>query len=134
MTSLIEWREQFAIGLPEVDHEHRDLIATINTLHARLGSAAPAGEVVGALGDIHSAIAAHFALEERSMAQLGYPALPAHKADHERLLDEILDILDGVAAAQDYSPGALGVMLADWFGVHFRSHDADLHRWLAGRA
>jgi hemerythrin-like metal-binding protein len=130
MTSLIEWREQFAIGLPEVDHEHRDLIATINALHARLGPTAPAVEVVGALGDIHSAVAAHFALEERSMAQLGYPALPAHKADHECLLDEILDIMDGVAAAQDYSPAALSATLADWFGLHFRTHDSELHHWL----
>lgn len=133
MSNLIEWREQFAIGLPEVDHEHRDLIATINALHARLGPAAPAGEVVGALGDIHSAIAAHFALEERSMAQLGYPALPAHKADHERLLDEILDILEDVVAADAYSAGALSSALADWFGLHFRSHDSDLHHWLVGR-
>lgn len=134
MTNLIEWREQFAIGLPEVDHEHRDLIETINALHARLGPAAPAGEVVGALGDIHSAIAAHFALEERSMAQLGYPALPAHKADHERLLDEILDIMDGVSAANAYSPRTLSAALADWFGLHFRTHDVDLHHWLVGRS
>jgi len=132
--NLIEWREQFTIGLPEVDHEHRELIAAINALHARPGLGSSVAEITGALGDIHSSIAAHFALEERSMAQLGYPALDTHKADHERLLDEILDIMDGVAAQEGYAPGALGAALAEWFGRHFRTHDADLHHWLAGRA
>ena len=131
--SLIEWREQFAIGLPEVDHEHQELIAAINALHERLGPGAPVAAVTGALGDIHAAIAAHFALEERSMAQLGYPGLTAHKTDHERLLDEILDIMDDVAAGDGYVPAALGTALADWFGVHFRTHDAELHHWLVAR-
>lgn len=134
MTSLIEWREQFAIGLPEVDHEHRELIAAINALHARLGPGAAASEVAGAIGDIHAGIAAHFALEERSMGQLGYPAMAAHKADHEHLLDEILDIMDGVAATSTYSPDALSAALAEWFGAHFRTHDAELHHWLASRS
>lgn len=132
--NLIEWREQFTIGLPEVDHEHRELIAAINALHARLGLGSSVAEITGALGDIHSSIAAHFALEERSMAQLGYPALAAHKADHERLLDEILDIMDDVQLPYWNAMDRLGERLAEWFGVHFRTHDALLHHWLAARA
>ena len=33
---LIAWREDFSIGLDEVDHEHRELIAMINRLHAEI--------------------------------------------------------------------------------------------------
>ncbi len=35
--SLIAWREEFTIGLPDVDHEHRELIAMINALHESFG-------------------------------------------------------------------------------------------------
>jgi hemerythrin len=132
--SLIEWREQYAIGLPEVDQEHRALINTINALHERLAPGASTAEIAGALGDIHSGIAAHFALEERTMAQLGYADLAAHKADHERLLDDVLDMLDDVLQPDWRSMERLGQRLADWFGVHFRTHDAALHRWLVARA
>lgn len=104
--SLIEWRDEFRIGLPEVDEEHRSLIEEINRLHQELVVGAAIVRVTGAIGDIHSAIAAHFALEEKEMTALGYDGLVAHKTDHERLLDELLDMLDEVVAAGTYDPAA----------------------------
>ncbi len=131
--SLIEWRESFSIGLAEVDGEHRALIDMINALHASLGPQAGAGRIVAALGEIHARIAAHFALEERAMRQLDYAARGEHKADHERLLDELLDIMDSVESPADYDRTVLGKRLDDWFVGHFRTHDLRLHAWIAGR-
>jgi len=132
---LIEWREDFSIGLPEVDEDHRRLIAGINDLHERIEAGADASLVGSILGGIQSDIAAHFALEEKDMTALGYDQLAAHKADHERLLDDILDIIDEVCEGGRYEPAALAGRLSSWFGVHFRTHDARLHSWLvqAGR-
>lgn len=132
--TLIDWREEFAIGLPDVDHEHHELIAMINAAQESL--VAPntdAGRILAALGEIHARIAAHFALEEREMRKLGYVWLLEHKNDHERLLDDILDIMNVVESPADYDPGALGGRLSRWFTEHFRTHDAWLHRWLASR-
>lgn len=128
---LIEWREEFSIGLPGVDHDHRELIAEINRLHDQIRSGDEVAALSVTLGGIQTAIAAHFALEEKDMASLGYDQFAAHKADHERLLDEILDIIDEVCERGRYDPEILAGQLASWFGVHFRTHDARLHGWLA---
>ena len=130
--SLIAWRDEFTIGLPDVDYEHRELIAMINALHESLGPGSDMPRIVAGLGEIHARIAAHFALEEREMRELGYIHLAEHKEDHERLLDDILEIIDSVESPRDYDRGALGDRLSAWFTVHFRTHDARLHRWLAG--
>lgn len=106
--SLIAWRDEFTIGLPDVDHEHRELIAMINALHESLGPAADVARVVAALGEIHARIAAHFALEEREMRKLDYISVREHKDDHERLLDDILDIMDAVESPADYDPVGAG--------------------------
>ncbi|MEX1993664.1 MAG: hemerythrin domain-containing protein [Steroidobacteraceae bacterium] len=129
--NLIEWRDEFRIGLSEVDHEHRMLIEAINRVHRDLASGAAVPRVTAALGDIHAAIASHFALEEKEMAALRYDGLQVHKAEHERLLDSILDMLDDVHAAGGYEPDVLGPQLSAWFVEHFRTLDAQLHRWLA---
>jgi hemerythrin len=131
--SLIVWRDEFTIGLADVDHEHRELIAMINAVHESLGPAADTEKVVAALGEIHARIAAHFALEEREMRKLDYISVTGHKDDHERLLDDILDIIDTVESPTDYDPEALGRRLSRWFTEHFSTHDARLHRWLVGR-
>jgi hemerythrin len=128
---LLEWREEFCIGVPEVDHEHRELIALINSLHGRLTAPGDAAAVGEFLGKLHGQIAAHFALEEKVMRERRYGGFRSHKADHERLLDEIRDIMDGYELHGRYDPGALGTALDAWFTVHFRTHDARLHGALA---
>ena len=131
--SLIAWREEFTIGLPDVDHEHRELIAMINALHESLGPAADVERIIAALGEIQARIAAHFALEEREMRRLNYISVTEHKDDHERLLDDIMDIMAAVESPADYDPEAFGRRLSRWFTDHFRTHDARLHRWLVGQ-
>jgi hemerythrin-like metal-binding protein len=128
--SLIEWRDDFRIGIAEVDHEHRELIELINELYSGLGSERTDDRVERCLGEIYARISAHFALEEKVMADRGYGDFQPHKADHERLLDSILDIMDEHAAQGVLDDAGFGTRLAEWFGGHFRTHDARLHRFL----
>jgi len=131
--SLIEWNDAFRIGIESVDHEHRELIALINELHLSLAGDAAKERVDDFFGELHAAISAHFALEEKTMMELGYPAFEAHKADHERLLDEIREIMDGHwrGAYRDYQ-AELSAHLKAWFGVHFQVMDAPLHAFVGG--
>lgn len=131
--SSITWRDEYSIGLPEVDHEHRELIARINELTESLGPATGLSEVLAALGEIHARIAAHFALEEREMRSLKYVLAGEHKSDHERLLEDILEIVADVELRQGYEPALLEQRLSAWFTEHFRTHDAKLHHWLVAR-
>jgi hemerythrin len=126
-TRLIEWRDDFSVGLPEVDHEHREMIAMINALQLEAAGGAGIASVLAALGEIHARISAHFALEEKCMTSLGYEGYPEHKADHERLLDDIRDIMEEVSTTGHFDPAVLGLRLADWFVGHFSSLDARFH-------
>lgn len=128
--NLIDWRDSFSLGLPEVDFEHKQMIGDINRLHGDLGADATPSEVASSLGEILSAITAHFALEEKSMVSMGYPSHSIHKSDHERLIDRLLDILDEVCAEGRYDAATLSTAMSDWFVDHFRTHDAELHRWM----
>ncbi|HSR72736.1 MAG TPA: bacteriohemerythrin [Kiloniellales bacterium] len=133
--ALIEWRETFKVGVPSVDHEHEELIALLNRLHEQLKSREEAAgdkeTVLRFLGEVHAGIAAHFALEEQIMRECGYDQYADHKADHERLLDEIREIMDRYEAAADTDyEGELSQHLRDWFTVHFRTKDARLHRMI----
>lgn len=125
--SLIEWRDAFSVGVPAVDHEHRELIDTINQLNDIAIAGGSAERIIAFLGEIYAQISAHFALEERVMREAQYDELAAHKAEHEALLDTLRDIMDSVEDGRDYDEQALGKKLDEWFSVHFRTQDARLH-------
>lgn len=126
--SLIEWRDEFSVGVAAVDLEHRELIDLINELHALVGDNASADNVVSMLGEIFAQISAHFALEEKYMRDTRYPLFDEHKSDHETLLDELRDIMDLVEIDGSYDEQALSDDLQRWFTEHFRTHDAKLHK------
>lgn len=128
--TLLQWQPGFALGIEEVDHEHRTMIELINSLHDRLGDRRTGEAVEAFLGEVHSGISAHFALEEKVMRDRRYDALAAHKADHEQLLDELRELMDEQAGGATLDDLRLGTRLADWFGGHFQTHDARLHRHL----
>jgi hemerythrin len=127
MTAL-EWRDEFFIGIPEVDHEHQELIASINDILEQLGQHQHGPQTADCLGELYGDIAAHFALEESVMVARNYDEYAAHKADHEHLLDDIRDLMDELEDSADLDLDAFSARVSDWFVGHFSSHDARLHR------
>lgn len=128
--SLIEWDEKFSVGVAAVDHEHRELIGLVNEAHDRLMRPGTEGEVLDFLGEIYTRISAHFALEEQLMRAKNYDGYDEHKTDHERLLDEIRDIMDDYEDEAFFSEEQFAHQLRAWFTEHFRAYDARLHNKL----
>ena len=126
--TLIEWRDEYRTGIRGVDYEHEELIARINSVYALVESSAARTDVVDGLGEIYGDIAAHFALEEQMMRRVGYPEYAEHRADHERLLDEIRELTEDYEQSVDLDRAEFECRLRDWFQNHFSTHDARLHR------
>ncbi len=128
--ALIEWRDEFSLGIAEVDHEHRELIDLINAAYAHMQDDESAAEIDDFLGEIYARIAAHFALEEKMMRERGYDQLAEHKSEHETLLDDIRDLMDAYEDGVLSGETELAAKLQAWFTEHFRTQDARLHRKL----
>lgn len=128
--TLIEWRKEFELGVPDVDAEHKELVDLINETYAELQSGRSKNTILDFLGEIFAKISAHFALEESIMRKHGYDQYVEHKTDHEHLLDDIRDIMDDYEDGVVPSEEDLAQRLSAWFSDHFRSKDARLHKYL----
>lgn len=126
----IAWKPEFSVGDPAVDHEHRELVELVNVAAGAILDRRPDADVDRCLGDLYRAISAHFAHEERQMTRARYDQLAPHKTDHERLLDNLRDIMDRAETTDAATGLRLTAVLEAWFVDHFRTHDARLHRRL----
>lgn len=127
---LLHWEDRYSVGIAAVDHEHQELIELINRLYEEATAQRSKGTVIGFFGDLFKAISAHFALEERFMRERGYDQLVQHKNDHERLLDEIRDLMEDFEASSQFGEQRLAQALDAWFSRHFETHDSRLHKAL----
>jgi len=126
----IEWREEYSVGNAAVDQEHEALIEQINQLYEQLSLPMDTITIETMLSDIQTDISTHFALEELLMQEAGFFEYEAHKQDHERLLDQIHDMMFHFSEDPDSGKELLLNRLSDWFSQHFRGFDARLHSQL----
>lgn len=125
---LIEWRDEYRTGIGGVDYEHEELIRQINAVYDAVENRGEREHVIDSLGEIYGSIAAHFALEEQLMLRHRYEHYPEHRADHNRLLDDIRDITEEFERSVELDDDRLRQKLADWFQQHFKTHDSRLHK------
>ena len=125
--SLLEWKPEYSVGIASMDDEHREMIALINDVYAKLGTSPDADTIEDCLEEIFNTISLHFALEERIMREQGYDEYKDHKEDHEDLLDEIRDLMEAFVNSPTQGARMLEERLSDWFAQHFASFDARLH-------
>ena len=128
--ALVEWQEDFKIGIDEVDFEHQELIELINASYNEAKKDNSEAAVMDFLGEIFEKISAHFALEEKLMREMKYDQFQDHKEDHERLLDSIRDIMDDYMDRSSMDEEQFGEHLKEWFVRHFSTLDARLHNFL----
>lgn len=127
---LLEWKNEYSLGIPEVDYEHRELINLINDLLMELNVNGASAGITDSLGEVYARIALHFALEEKIMREQNYDQFTEHKTDHNRLLNEIRDIMDEYENSVNVDTETFAERLDRWFSNHFRTMDARLHKHL----
>ena len=125
--SLLSWKPEYSVGVESVDYEHQELINLINEIYEEMKARKDADSLEQFLGDVHFAISAHFALEERLMREADYVEYEAHKDDHEDLLDQLRDLMDLLVDDPNKGLEAMKDRLSAWFENHFATFDARLH-------
>ncbi len=126
-TRRLEWTEKHRIGVDYLDYEHQKLFKTINLLTDELDRHVDKEEINACLGEIHARMTAHFALEEQYMREKRYGDYAAHKAEHDKFLDDFVDVMVRFENAPGDSESALlRGELMHWIDGHVLTSDKRL--------
>jgi hemerythrin len=130
----LEWTAALAVGLEEIDAQHKELFRRAGQLldGLRQGDAA---QIVPLVQFLHRYAVVHFGAEEDTMRAEGYAGYHRHKAEHDRF---IADLLSLSAELDERGPGAFlsvkaSAWLSDWLQAHVAGTDAEMARFLRGR-
>ncbi len=132
--SIAVWKAEYLTGDLQVDQEHQQLFAIVNSLH----NAILEEEDYPALQKIFNHMATHtvehFQTEERLMQAKGYPGFDRHKQAHDALLTKVEDLIQQLEE-QDLPPSVkLTEFLTEWLAHHIKGEDQKMIRFFQRQA
>jgi len=106
-----------------MDYQHKKLLETVNALHEALLSGKSERELNKIFQDLMVYVHAHFAEEEQSMQAHNYPEYVQHKAQHDVLYQQVLDLQKRLREGNEIFNLEVVYFLREWVIQHVIRED-----------
>lgn len=139
----IIWSKDYALGIEEIDNQHKELVLIINRIE-QVAVSDPdhpnfAEKVRGVLKDVRDYTVLHFSSEEVILKMFDYPDFVEHKAKHDKfvaLVGNKKKIIEDSLKAKDNEKvieelNAIFKFLGEWIIVHIQKSDFEYGEFLA---
>jgi hemerythrin len=128
----LEWSPSLAVGVDEIDAQHRSLFAQARRFDEAVRSREPSRQLEVLFGFLVRYAEEHFASEERLLLESGYPGAEAHVREHHDFRRRLGSLIPHWESEGD-SPAlllALSGFLSRWLLEHVGASDRALGEYL----
>jgi hemerythrin len=128
----ITWREDLAIGVEQIDNQHKELFTRIDGLFEACNKGKGKEEVTKVIDYLGDYVVTHFSDEEALQKKYGYPEYNGHKMLHTQFIKDF-GALKGSLDNEGVTPGLvikMNKLLIDWLINHIKRTDKALAAYL----
>ncbi len=128
----LEWKDEYALGMPAVDLQHKRIFECIVSMAAETAAKHDRGLADASFVQLLRHLQEHTALEESMMRSFGYPGLDRHIEEHRQIQAAVQD------SAQESPRTNLSVSLEviesihKWQREHIMTSDRHYMEYLLG--
>jgi hemerythrin-like metal-binding protein len=121
--ALINWSDEFSVGINVFDEHHKKLAGLVNQLHDAMkrGEAKQMQEAI--LDELVKYTRNHFFEEERMFDLYSYPEAILHKREHSLLTAKVVEYSNSVKSGKSIISSELMNFLRDWLLNHIANSD-----------
>jgi hemerythrin len=121
----VTWTPDLALGVGQLDTQHKELFDQIDRVVSAIAGGEPDQAVGRLIRFLETYVDIHFGSEEKLMVRAGYPAYPAHQAEHQRFMQNFERIKTRFASEGSSSDlaKAVSTRVCDWLVAHVRLAD-----------
>jgi hemerythrin len=132
----IAWRESLAIGVPEIDRQHKELLLRFDSLLNACKAGKGMEELQKLLGFLDEYVINHFSDEEGIQRNRRFPGYAAHKSEHDGFIARLKALKDEINAdgAAVHHVIETNNMLLKWLINHIAKVDGELGAYLRTKA
>jgi hemerythrin len=129
------WSQSQSVGNGVLDEQHKtllDLVRQMIWLALPEDNRAAHKKIYRILADIAQVARNHFETEEKILAANGFPGLAGHKAEHDKYLNTIADLLRE-EMYESHDPKALSKFVAEHMYDHLLKTDKECEDYLTSK-
>jgi hemerythrin-like metal-binding protein len=130
VVALSTWNYVCSIGVRAMDNQHNILMDTMNELHLAAVRGSGREQVNDAMDRLIAFSRMHFRSEEQLMEQYGYPGLEEHRADHQRIMTQILQSAHRTQHGERIQMRPLLSFMREAYAEHIEGLDRLYGPWL----
>lgn len=121
----IQWKESYAIGVEEVDNQHKGLFDAVNRLLDACGKGKGKEELDSVIKFLEDYVVTHFSTEEKLQKQYNYPDYESHKQLHDNFIKEFTKLKKQIETegANARSVVLVNRVVVDWLTKHVKNID-----------
>ena len=130
---LLEWTPALVTRHPQIDAQHRSIIAAYNELQVAIGGGQGPAAVRRTLMFLASYTIQHFEMEAALMDREQYPGAGPHKQRHHDLVVQLRELVNGLDGGAAAITDATLAFLGTWLVEHILDEDCRLAEFLRSR-
>lgn len=131
--ALLEWSDNYSVGVELFDRQHKKLIDLINELNESMKK----GEGKAKVGDIIDKLlnyaAEHFKSEEDYFSQYGYPEEQEHRKQHKSFVEDVTKFKLDFDRDKLFLSIEVMNFLKDWLIKHILDSDKNYSDFFASK-
>lgn len=124
---MIKWKDEYAIGIPLVDEQHKKLFEIAENAQDLLlmpDYLDKFDEITGIVDELKAYVVFHFSAEQEIMEQIKYPKYFSHRVEHQDFIDK-MNKLSFDSIDQDQKSQLLHIvnLIIEWITQHVLERD-----------
>ena len=121
----IVWKEEYSVGIEEIDKDHKKLINLLNQFTTAYDYAMSESYEREALNDLVDYTKYHFEREEALLQANDYPEFEDHKAQHQKMIQQVNDFVNLYNAEGHKAMAEISDFLSNWLINHIQGSDKE---------
>lgn len=121
--AIFAWNESYSVRVRPMDEQHKRLFEIINSLAEAMRDGKGDVAVRDTVDQLAVYTRTHFLQEEMLMRKANYPGLPAHQAQHQKLMADVEQYKRALEQGRNASPVTLLNFVREWLVHHIRESD-----------
>ncbi|MDH4199480.1 MAG: bacteriohemerythrin [Spirochaetia bacterium] len=124
MGKWITWTNELALGIDEIDEQHKVLVEILNDVYEAVNSGTKDEKRLKKIVDgMLRYVNFHFVTEEMKMIKTNYGDYKTHKAQHDSFVEKAMEFQAAFREGSQTLPEEMMSFLKDWLINHIQGTD-----------